>query len=329
MSFINWLLNYKTLIGVLVLLVRHKIIKEKSIRTFALASASNLIMLSAAENLGYINTGFIASIMALVASVLLGLAVLRQLAKRRHNKDYNTASKDEGQVYEPLHVLNKYQDLRVPLTDVLFIFSAQTMLIVLYMQDLWAPLHTGLFPSASFYAHFNVGLYACGWVAQGLAYAKFGFHLSDDIDYWTKIAGMRAVAIQYGDRVSGLSIVDTEQPSVIGVDWRVAAFRGALSFIVYQVYDIYLWMTLPLYIGRGFGGVQLLTHVVIIVYVMTLGDVSRPAVLHERSGDDVESGEDNRMPQTTFPRNNGPMPNNVLDGAMSNDDEDAKKPLNS
>jgi hypothetical protein len=307
--------------------------KEKSAKVFALACACNFMLLSAAESVGYVTTGFVASMVAVGASVLLGTVVLQQLAKRRP-KEYGSAGGNgerqvTGEGYEPVHITNKYQDLRVPLTDVLFIFSAQTMLIVLYMQDLWAPLHTGLFPSASFYAHFNVGLYACGWVAQGLAYAKFGFHLSDDIDYWTKIAGMRAVAIQYGDRVSGLSIVDTEQPSVIGVDWRVAAFRGALSFIVYQVYDIYLWMTLPLYIGRGFGGVQLLTHVVIIVYVMTLGDVSRPAVLHERSGDDVESGEDNRMPQTTFPRNNGPMPNNVLDGAMSNDDEDAKKPLNS
>jgi hypothetical protein len=287
MSFINWLLNYKTLIGVLVLLVRHKIIKEKSIRTFALASASNLIMLSAAENFGYINTGFIASIMALVASVLLGLAVLRQLAKRRHNKDYNTASKDEGQVYEPLHVLNKYQDLRVPLIDVLFIFSAQTTLIVLYMQGLSEPL---LVPS--FYSYFNVGLWVCGWVAQGIVYCKFGFHLTDEIEYWRKLAGMSAVAIQFGDRVSGLTILDTEKPSFAVVDWRLAALRGSISFIVYAVYDMYLWMTLPLYIARGFGGVQLLTHVVIIVYVMTLADLSRPAVLHERFEGDIESGED-------------------------------------
>ena len=65
--------------------------------------------------------------------------------------------------------------------------------------------------------------------------------------------------------------------------------RGILSFIVYAVYDIFLWMTLPLYIARGRGGVQLLTHVVIMLYVMTLGDLARPAVLQQgMGGGDVE-----------------------------------------
>jgi hypothetical protein len=297
--------------GLLMLIIRHRILKEKSIKVFALACATNFIMLSAAENLGYVNTGFIASLMAVVASVLLGPVALQQLAKRNPGKDYGTARtkelKDGGQVYEPLHISNKYQDLRVPLTDVLFIFSAQTTLFVLYMQDLWAPL-----PFPSFYSYFNVGLWACGWVAQGIAYSKFGFHLTDEIQYWKKLTRMSAVAIKYGDRVSGLPIADTEKSFYADVDWRLAAFRGSLSFIVHAVYHIYLWMTLPLYIARGFGGVQLLTHVVAMVYVMILADLSRPAFLRERVEGDIESGEDNETREPRFHRNPGMLEEGII-----------------
>lgn len=281
MTFMSWLFDIRSLAGALIIAFLYSqykgkdIIKKKSYKVFLMAAATNFMMLAGVD-LNYTLTAWTSCAIAISVGGLLAVGMVQDLMNHSASQTF-----DRSVPNYPLHVVTKYQDLRVPLTDLIMIFSGQTMLMALYMQDWCAPIVR---------PDFDNGLWICGWVAQGVAYMKFGFHLSDEIDFWRKLAAIRAVGMRCGDRVSGLTVVETEKPMPLEVDSREVVIRGVMSFIVYAVYDIFLWMTLPLYVARGRGGVELLAHLVILLYVMTLGDLARPAVLHEKLiGEDIES----------------------------------------
>jgi hypothetical protein len=275
MTFAEWLIDPKTVLGGLLLIpLFFGCVGQKSYKTVVMATSTNLMWLAGAQ-LNLRLTGIATAVLTIAVGLSLAAYLPYDLVKRR-----DSFVQDQQDGRRPLLATTRYRDLTTPILEVVMVFSGQTMLIVLYMSELCrdhASFQEGYW--------FDTGLWVCGWVAQFMIYTQFGFNFTDEVNFWRHVMHLsfgRMVAKQHSQTVS--------QSMVIDVDWRELVFRSSLAFLVQAVYRVYVWMSIPIYIARGDGGTTIIKDVVPLMYIICLSDLVHPVVIE--SLHDQQVGEE-------------------------------------
>lgn len=257
----------RTIVGIVLLIpVAFGWIGQRSIQVVLLAVGSNFMWLVGAQ-LDLRRTGIAIATITILGGLALTLYIPIEMMRRR-KAQAGDDPEDRGPDV-PLLAMNRYGDLTTPLLDVVMLFSGQTMLIALYLNEMArTPDH---------YPWFNSALWACGWVCQFMAYTAFNFDFKGEANFWRRL-------MQFG----GTNVLCRQgtKSTLVHVDLNQLAFRSVLSCLVNVVYRFFVWMSLPIYICRGHGGMQIVMKCVAVMFILTVSDLGLPIRLESPESSD-------------------------------------------